>query len=145
MPRRYWNAPSGNELSKRLRRIALKFLRFFILTRENGNVTPKKAICGSKLAEMFGIREVEVWMLISYWREQRVPIASGKRGYFLAVSRAELESTVRQLTDRRNWLAAVIGGLRYAMDVLPDKTPSVALTASTTSTTSAERKGRRKS
>ena len=74
----------------------------------------KNPICGSRIARAFGTTGVEIRRLVNIARCNGEPICSNGKGYYIACSKEELESTINSLEGR-------IAVMRKARDGLTRK------------------------
>ncbi len=71
---------------------------------------------GSELETVLGVSGTDLRKLVNRLRQQGVPIASDRRGYFYAVTAGEVYSTIRQLRQMAEGLERAIAGLEGALE-----------------------------
>ena len=87
----------------------VEYLRRYHFGEEN-------AVTGRELEATFCIHGKELRDLINTLRRSGIPIASGNNGYFYAVTRHEVHTTIAHMTHRIRGIAAAICGLTAALE-----------------------------
>ena len=81
-------------------------------------------IGGRKLAGKMGVSENELRRRVNRLRQQGVPIASSRAGYFYAATAGEVYATIRSLRGMASGLEAAITGLEKALERFGDSHPA---------------------
>lgn len=71
----------------------------------------KHPICGSAIADAFGISGAEVRRLVNAARTNGDPICSSGRGYYIASDRDEVQQTIDSLQGRIAGMSSAVFGL----------------------------------
>ena len=88
----------------------------FALYLENGFKGRRNVISSRELERALGISGNELRRKINQLRQEAVPIAADRRGYYYAETAAEVYATIRSLEKMRSGLDAAISGLERALE-----------------------------
>ena len=83
---------------------------------ENGFKGRRNVISSRELERVLGISGNELRRKINRLRQEAVPIAADRRGYYYAETAAEVYATIRSLEKMRSGLDAAISGLERALE-----------------------------
>ena len=83
---------------------------------ENGFKGRRNVISSRELERALGISGNELRRKINRLRQEAVPIAADRRGYYYAETAAEVYATIRNLEKMRSGLDAAISGLERALE-----------------------------
>ena len=83
---------------------------------ENGFKGRRNVISSRELERVLGISGNELRRKINQLRQEAVPIAADRRGYYYAETAAEVYATIRSLEKMRSGLDAAISGLERALE-----------------------------
>lgn len=75
----------------------MEAITHYIHAHSDGKQCP---ICGSQIANAFGVSDVAVRHMINEARCNGDPICSGRRGYYIASSQDEIQKTIDSLEGR---------------------------------------------
>lgn len=82
----------------------------------NGCMGQKNVVSSRELERVLGISGNELRRKINRLRQEAVPIAADRRGYYYAETAAEVYATIRVLEKMRRGLDAAISGLERALE-----------------------------
>lgn len=83
---------------------------------ENGCKGHKNVVSSRELERALGISGNELRRKINRLRQEAVPIATNRWGYYYAETAAEVYATIRGLEKMRRGLDAAISGLERALE-----------------------------
>ena len=83
---------------------------------ENGCMGQKNVVSSRELERVLGISGNELRRKVNRLRQEAVPIAADRRGYYYAETAAEVYATIRGLEKMRRGLDAAISGLERALE-----------------------------
>lgn len=83
---------------------------------ENGCMGRKNVVSSRELERALGISGNELRRKINRLRQEAVPIAADRWGYYYAETAAEVYATIRSLEKMRSGLDAAISGLERALE-----------------------------
>ena len=83
---------------------------------ENGCNGHKNVVSSRELERALGISGNELRRKINQLRQEAVPIAADRWGYYYAETAAEVYATIRSLEKMRSGLDAAISGLERALE-----------------------------
>ena len=83
---------------------------------ENGCKGHKNVVSSLELERALGISGNELRRKINQLRQEAVPIAADRRGYYYAETAAEVYATIRSLEKMRSGLDDAISGLERALE-----------------------------
>jgi hypothetical protein len=116
-----FDVETGSNLSKKLLSLAPVLLKYLATEREQRARGPENPLLSPEIETHFltynqKLIGSEIRAMVNYLRRNKSPIGSNAGGYFLAVSRQELDFTVNHLQERISAINSAVQGLIHSFD-----------------------------